>query len=1609
MYNLLPELAGDTPVFVGDDSIANVIAGILYPNPPGTKMHAVGEAYRSRTINRIAGNVAANTDRNRHIIQEEFSVSERILLTPGITQLDVSGRFLVQDFPNGAADLPIFVTLVDSNGTPLVVTATATRYNDDAAGWIDVHNFSGDVVVVDTNAVVSMTAYSVTATSSLANVRAGDLCELAGGVNAGTYIVDLVTGNEVELRALDGEPIVQASGQSGFDKSALPTSCKIIGSGRFLTNPRVTFSAAIPAGTNYVLLGRSTRIGDDVFSLPGVESTFPEYAGGGGGGGTLQIAYNGGNTVDLAAATNLTITTPPAAAADFEVVGSSSGFFKVSGNVSGDIETIGAYCEDIVFAATNTVLMQSSSDMSLGSGGLMRLTTSSGLADSTDIEVETGDGFITFGSGDLLLGSGDCSSGTSCSSGSATLRSGGGGGTSGNSGSVDVYSGATDTGSSGDVSVQSGAAGFSGYSGRVDVKTGDSVDGDSGRIALSTGAVSGGSSSQVTGDISLTTGDASAGTAIRDSGTISLTTGPANTGSGHINLYTGDIPSSTPGGASGPISITTGQARGTGYGSGAFEVTIGESYGGAAGDIIFNLGAGAPNSTFYINDPIGGTIASWTTASPATMYLNASLEIERTAQNDNRFILPYTNDVRGVAGALRSDGTTVEFYTGTSWEAMYVGSPPVTDLQTAYETGSTISATPTHGTVDILLDEVYFQTRTSKDERLRLTETGVGELRMEFLGTAINFYASDTIDMLADNDITISSVNGSVNINGAFNIIGGSITDLRGDSNNQLILPSTSPTSPETGAVGYNGTDIEVYSGTEWVTVGGGSNISDMQVTYDNGSTVQMTNADDIVYTLPVSPGAAAFRVEGDDVGHLLIQGTTGGGIDRFEAMGNWFNLEAYESNGFQMRTSARTTGVLSTGEFRLSSGQITGTATGSSGSLVLESGNVIGGGDSGVIRVQTGNTDTGNVGSISLITGDVGAGGVTGGDIVLETGTSEDSSTGDIVFTIGNSVTDDTGNIEFNLGTAGPTKTVGSFVVNDPTGIPIVEFGMGSPFRRAHMRGSIEFDRVIATVPNDYRFVLPYTEDARGVEGALRYSATGLEYHDGVVWTLVGGGGGSAALQSAYDNGNTILAAAARPVQVTTGGAGTGTVFDCGGSDNIAFTSATGNELQMFARVTKVDLGAAGDGATIFTAVAGGSDDSGPVDIYSGDTLNGDVGDVSIYAGESSGSGTDGTLSLGTSSKQDALVFVPGVATLDVPMTVTDTGGGIAFTRDVGGDGSFVLPQASTATVEGGLRYNGANLQVYDGGWNNVGGAGASSLQQAYDNGNTIVLSAASMDLTITLDTLSATAPLLITGVSTKFNLTANATGDLNAHDELVDGPIKLATYSPPTGNSGFLNLTTGTVVSTNTSGSMSLTTGDTVGGAAGGISISAGDATGAGAGGNVSIEAGDSSSGVPGDVKLESSGFVQIIDGSAVPTDTGYRRGSWEIQKYDYAADVGVTAGDAVYLIYDATDVRMEVAPASAVTATGEFLGIALESATSGNPVYVIMAGKDIPIRTNEAWVAADLGTPCFLSPVHVGRLVKTAPVTPGQWITRIGFISVIGGTPSITLKSFEPKEII
>jgi len=274
MYKTFPELVGNTRVYLDDDSPTNSIAGVLYPNPDGTKMHSVNEAYTARGINRIAGNVAANADELFFNQLQEVGYPERIDTAVGIDSITLTGRFLCQGI-----ELSDYTKIIridtgeqyfESFGSLLEVIEIT--YDDAILGDRRVDNLTPAIevtVVASSTQVTAMLRHGVQTSADITAARVGDICILSGGsANDGSYLIAGINGDVLALVNTDGSPIqLGPLSLSGFDVNSPPNAFKVVGNGRFLTNPTVHFSFKVPSGYGdfELIVAKASRRPYDLF------------------------------------------------------------------------------------------------------------------------------------------------------------------------------------------------------------------------------------------------------------------------------------------------------------------------------------------------------------------------------------------------------------------------------------------------------------------------------------------------------------------------------------------------------------------------------------------------------------------------------------------------------------------------------------------------------------------------------------------------------------------------------------------------------------------------------------------------------------------------------------------------------------------------------------------------------------------------------------------------------------------------------------------------------------------------------------------------------------------------------------------------------------------------------------------------------------------------------------------------------------------------------------------------------------------------------------------------------------------------------------------------
>lgn len=307
---------------------------------------------------------------------------------------------------------------------------------------------------------------------------------------------------------------------------------------------------------------------------------------------TLQDAYDGGNTIVTAAATDIDFSGAVGAGGFSATMGDqvtvqSTGATGTAGPAlgAGALSLLGGDL-GIFMLTTDTAGTGNIGIATNGTGVSLPAATNSG-----DVNINTGNTSGGGDSGTIFADTGPAPGGTS---GAARMSTG----NADTSGNLSLFTGDASVGDSGTVSVSTGA-GAAG-SGDIDLATGTVTaagTGPSGSVSISTGNANLATTTPVAGPITVT-GGASASTGdVLTAGAITVT-GGSNSGTdrgGDINL-TGGANTNAGAGGGGLISITGGSQSGTGA---AGDVTIagGDNSGtGTAGDVSVTGGSPTDNN-----------------------------------------------------------------------------------------------------------------------------------------------------------------------------------------------------------------------------------------------------------------------------------------------------------------------------------------------------------------------------------------------------------------------------------------------------------------------------------------------------------------------------------------------------------------------------------------------------------------------------------------------------------------------------------------------------------------------------------------------------------------------------------------------------------------------------------------------------------------------------------------------------------------------------------------------------------------------------------------------------------------------------------------------------
>ena len=620
-----------------------------------------------------------------------------------------------------------------------------------------------------------------------------------------------------------------------------------------------------------------------------------------------------------------------------------------------------------------------------GGGGLS--TTSTGL-----ISIRTGDvSAPTTDSGVLAIKSGDILTNDAGSkSGNIFLESGGTGNLShaGETGYIRVKTGQGGTNESGKIELITGDT-SSANSGLMNILTGNTEDGDSGAITIQSGEPNDGNSGNVTlksgnpqgsgdsGILLLESGQASSGssgsvfvksglsssvdsgavylfseTAGRNTGALEMRTGNStiNGNSGAINLYTGTATNATY--SSGAISIYSGQGHTT---SGALNLYSGTATNGASGNVSLKSGVGT-----------GGASG------------NATLKTETSNVRSGDLTLSTGNNT----GSIGVSGPSGEIFISTGTTS---GLPSgiitiATGNNATGGSGGVVvkSGTGTLSTGDVSVYTSDASTGASGGIELytgRADNGGSGNFSIE---TGLSFnQPTGQVDLTTGNSVAQNT--GEINLTTGNSTspsssgLSGNITLATGTSGTEdsgTISITTGEAGGDSGAIsiktGYTPTNTK-DSGAITIATGGAEDGS--------GNPIDGTASDE------ARSGDITLRTGNtftENSGNVILN--TGSALDN-----------GSDSGAIQLATGAVGSGTA--GGITISSGTAT---TGISGPVILSSGSATGaGGNSNIVMITTGSSQTGSYGTGPILVGTGNATGTTNtGSLMLSTG---DTTGGDV------------------------------------------------------------------------------------------------------------------------------------------------------------------------------------------------------------------------------------------------------------------------------------------------------------------------------------------------------------------------------------------------------------------------------------------------------------------------------------------------------------------------------------------------------------------------------------------------------------------------------------
>jgi len=831
-------------------------------------------------------------------------------------------------------------------------------------------------------------------------------------------------------------------------------------------------------------------------------------------GVTLQIAYDGGNTIVTSGGRPFDVSGPESisldstSASNFTVAGGTltlsttgTGNTNVSSDdwaVLGNTDTSGSG------APTQGALVTSIGVSEAFPGaGFSTLPTNT---DSQRVGVISGNASGTGDSGEAIFRSG-FATGTG-SSGNLTCESGGGFA----SGSAEYGSGDSFVLASGNVVLKSGNTFGTFSTGTLSLSTGNSTSGTSGVLSLSTGTATTGS----TGGLSIFTGNSSTGPS---SGTLSLSTGTSGGSTGFITLGTGAVTAAGVGIISGGITLSTGAAS-TGFdvSSGPINISTGtgsaSSGGTTTGLISVATGNGLTSGTRSGNVSIG--------SGTATDSLTGTV----TVSTGN------TGTTTAASGSLTL--STGDASTGPSSEAGDLTAKTGSSFVSAGEGNETgrifITGGPNAGTdpTGVIYITGGLNTNAGSGRGGSISITGGGATGTAAEAGLVTLAGGDaevpgyivlTTPATANvdgNDLIFRYSNqGTGTGGGAFGDF--FIRDLAASPNGALDAQSGSllvqVNSGATPALWLN-TTTGVTSGTSWTRLSTTDDVT-LQIAYNGGNTI-------------VTSAGRPFDVSGSEV--ISLDAT---GASNFTATSGNLTLSTVTSGDLILTSStnvdinAGTGGSITldapfaaisldaiSGNFTTTSGNLTlSTSATAPGNILVTGGNSsTAAGTGGAIILNAGDGFTTGVGA--AITANAGDGGATGagGGISLAAGNGGSTSgDGGPAFLVAGSVsgtTDDGGSLTLGAGNGGTVSgdggdvNIGSGTGADSAGnitltAPAASTGGGTD-------GEIRF-RTNNTDATTVEGEISWTTQSSEYSGSdIRYRNKGIQTTDGSVTTIL-------------------------------------------------------------------------------------------------------------------------------------------------------------------------------------------------------------------------------------------------------------------------------------------------------------------------------------------------------------------------------------------------------------------------------------------------------------------------------------------------------------------------